>query len=170
MADRFTIQRVPRGVLELLGLRGSGDLPHDMAQEVRATLDIAPFYGMDLLRTVSNLNAAPGTGWNTSATVLTVPAGEIWVMQNLTTSISTGVGGACVGSFGYRRLQDNAGPIRMIGLPQINLAASQLYQQGLTFNWGQVVLTAGDSVGVTVGSITLPCTIFTGIDYYRLLF
>lgn len=169
MADRFTIQRVPRGVLELLGLRGSGDLPHDMAQEIRATLDIGPFYGFDLLRTPSQLIAAVANGFNTHAN-LTVPSGEIWAMTNITAEISTGAGAAVVASLGYKRLQDNAGSARTLGLPTITMAATATQLQGVPLPFGTLLLSSGDTVGVRASGVAAGVTAFIMLDYYRLLF
>lgn len=168
MADRFTIQRVPRGVLELLGLRGSGDLPHDMAQEIRATIDIGPFYGFDLLRTPSSLTAAIANGWNTT-TALTVPAGEIWVPSNISVELGSGVGAAAQVWLGYKRLQDNTGPNRSFG-QGITLAASQTAQLGLSIAFGQLILASGDSVGVRATGVAATVSSFICLDYYRLLF
>lgn len=170
MAGPFTIQRVPRGVLELLGLRGSGDLPHEMAQEIRATLDIGPFYGFDLLRTPSSLVAAVANGWNTTA-ALTVPAGEIWVVTNATVQWGSGAGAAGSLWFGYKRLQDNTGPSRSFApaMSQV-LAASTTYQVGVCMPFGQLLLASGDTIGTSALGIAAAVTAFHAIDYYRLLF
>ena len=169
MADRFTIQRVPRGVLELLGLRGSGDLPHDMAQEIRATLDIGPFYGFDLLRTPSSLLSAMSAGFNTS-TALTVPAGEMWAVTNISAEISTAAASAATVNIGYKRLQDNTGPPRMIGLPSVVLGASQTVSMGVPLAFGVLILASGDTIGCRAHTITTTVNALMAVDYYRLLF
>jgi hypothetical protein len=166
VAGPFTIQRVPRGVLELLGLRGSGDLPHEMAQEIRATLDIGPFYGFDLLKTPSQLTASVANGWNIAHTV---PPGELWVPTNISAEFSSGVGAAAFLCLGYKRLQDNTGPNRSFG-QSVTLGASAIAQMGVSFNFGQLILASGDTVGARASGVAATVSSFVVIDYYKLLF
>lgn len=74
MPDR--IQRVPTAFGRLLSL-ASGDGPHVLADDLRATLDLLQFYGMTQFARVDTTDAVAAEG-----TVLeqVVPDGQIWVL------------------------------------------------------------------------------------------
>jgi hypothetical protein len=53
----FTIQRVPRGLSNLLSIFG-GETPQKLQAEVQGALDLLQFYGLTQLQTISANNAA----------------------------------------------------------------------------------------------------------------
>jgi hypothetical protein len=66
VADR--IQRVPRGLNELLSLVG-GKTPTELEERVRPTLELLQFYGLTQRRLVASTNAALGSGTTMSVTL-----------------------------------------------------------------------------------------------------
>lgn len=93
------IQRVPLGLLELLGGKGSGATPNQLLDGVVAVLDLEHFYLAPLTRVVTGSTAtvnATGTWMNTSSAMI-VPAGELWLVRNASVVAATplGVGESC---------------------------------------------------------------------------
>lgn len=84
MAGRQTIQRVPRGLLDMLLMKGTGDTPTELAAQVLGTIDLSQLYQNDKMEQVTgttstiNLNGFWGVGSG-----MTVPAGELWLLHNL---------------------------------------------------------------------------------------
>lgn len=62
MAQPDDIQRYPSGLLELLGMRGSGQTPGKLTSEVRPTIDTAFLYGSDNEVLLVSSNAAVASG------------------------------------------------------------------------------------------------------------
>lgn len=71
MAEK--IQRVPRGLNELLTISG-GATPRLLEEHVRSTLDLLQFYGMQQLQTSLGSNAAAAEGAGAGA----VLPGNVW--------------------------------------------------------------------------------------------
>ena len=168
MAGPLTVQRVPRGVLDYLGLRGSGDLPHELSNQVQLSVEAGALYGMDLLRATSKLLLALGTGFTTDST-LTVPSGELWVVANISAEIATAAASTFSGNVGYKRLQDNPGSCRILNTPSLTLAASQTGNLGNSCAFGEVILAPGDTIGVRCTAVTGTANATVMIDVYRLL-
>ena len=67
------IQRVPRGLLELLSISG-GATPADLEDRLQGTLDFLQFYGLTQRRLLAATNAALGSG-TTMSVGLPSPSG-----------------------------------------------------------------------------------------------
>jgi hypothetical protein len=84
VAGPFTIQRFPKGLLDFLGMKGSGRTPSELEAELRSVIDSTPLYLSDraagIVSNTGNM-AADGVQAFASA-VATVPAGEIWIPLN----------------------------------------------------------------------------------------
>lgn len=84
MAGPLTIQRYPRGLLDLLGSKSSGDNPTELAPTVAGIIDLGYMYQFDKVEgrtattNVVNLNGA----WGVTGPTLVVPAGEVWLLHN----------------------------------------------------------------------------------------
>lgn len=63
MADEFTIQRVPPGLLNVIGNFG-GQTPPRLAQEVIGALELLQYYGLQQRQVLSAANAAIAEGAN----------------------------------------------------------------------------------------------------------
>ena len=81
------INRVPSGLLSLLDGQNLGDNPSDMAGTIIPQIDLFHFFmaskGLESV-TVSQNFAVNAFG---AYAVITVPPGELWVMENFTVSI-----------------------------------------------------------------------------------
>lgn len=91
MADPLTIQRYPRGLLDLLGSKSNGQNPVQLAQVVAPVIDVSALYQFDLVeQRAATTNAAnlPGA-WGVTGSNLTVPAGELWLVHNLSLAANT---------------------------------------------------------------------------------
>lgn len=166
----MTIQRVPRGLLDFLGMKGTGDLPHEVAGELRTSIDLFELYGIEMRRRTATTGwAAVAVGWQTdNLGNLTVPPGEIWLVSNVSLAITTGVGGAFKGLVAYRR-KLNAATYFYLQQQQLTLAANDFGVTGVNLDWRTLVLTPGDDLGIY-------CTLATAVvntptmyvDYMRL--
>lgn len=83
MAEPFDIQRFPSGLLELLGMRGSGSTPKQLGAEIRGIVDCAFLYASDneTLAFASNANFAQGGS-------LTIPITEHVMLTSLSVRIA----------------------------------------------------------------------------------
>ena len=97
MAGLFTIQRVPKALLDFLGLKGSGQTPTDLESQLRSVVNCTPFYLADraagIITNTGNFAADGTQAFATS--VATVPAGEAWIpiccsMQRDTAGLTAG--------------------------------------------------------------------------------
>lgn len=86
MAGPLTIQRYPRGLLDLLGSKSSGENPTDLVPAVQGTIDLSYMYQFEKVELVNaTTNVVNLTGaWGVTGTAFTVPAGELWLLHNLT--------------------------------------------------------------------------------------
>ena len=86
MADRFTIQRFPTGLLSALGMQNMGDTPQEIAQAVAATFDVTRLYLVDRATAQQSAQGAfaatPGTAAPTTTEVV-CPQGEIWLVTSV---------------------------------------------------------------------------------------
>jgi hypothetical protein len=80
MAKPLDIQRLPTGLLDLLGLKGSGKTPVELNEKVSATLaDCVDYYLVNRRTIITGNSAIAMTGLgNFAATGVLVPATEIW--------------------------------------------------------------------------------------------
>jgi hypothetical protein len=81
VAGPFTIQRLPKGLLDFLSMKGSGQTPTELESALRSVIDTTPLYLADrqasLITNTGNI-VADGTQAFAS-TVGTVPNGEVWM-------------------------------------------------------------------------------------------
>lgn len=86
MAGPFDIQRVARGLPDLLGMKATGASNAQLAPELRPVLDLWNPYTIDRLTIAGDTTAVVnGTGqWPGASGTLVVPAGQVWDVRNLT--------------------------------------------------------------------------------------
>lgn len=90
MADRYDIQRFPVALLDLLGMKGTGDTPHTIAGDISLGLDITDLYLAQRRTVVTGQTAIPMTGTGSFAAVgALVPSGELWVVYGVTATLAT---------------------------------------------------------------------------------
>lgn len=82
MADEFTIQRTPTGLLDLLGMQSVGNTPHFLNPNVQAVLDVTNLFTIDRLQRGAGTTAViAGIGF---ATTGVGPApGELWLVDTI---------------------------------------------------------------------------------------
>lgn len=80
MAELFSIQRIPAGLLQLLGMRGTGKNPGALSDQVIGTLDLRQAYQLDQLDTEASAFVTGPSGTNA---VITVPDNEWWVVTQI---------------------------------------------------------------------------------------
>lgn len=85
MAGPFDIQRPPIGLLDLLGLKATGDNPHVLAGEVRSTLMLDDLFLVDRLVAAARSTGVniPGTGTATMGAASGPSDGFIWLLYGL---------------------------------------------------------------------------------------
>jgi hypothetical protein len=166
VAGRMTIQRYPTGLLDFLGMQSTGDTPHELAQELRASVDLGDLYLSDRLRTVS----AGGSGPITTTSYLAgglqtiVPAGETWLVYSAyVTSTPVTAGATIKGNLAIFR--QTAGQVQILPASFSVLAAelilcSQIWERPM-------VMRPGDQLSLYIGATTgAPNVNWTGYLYY----
>lgn len=85
MAGPQDIQRYPRGLIDVLGLRSTGDTPSALSMEQSAVLDMWDLYLADRCEAVTfNASGNVTALGNLLFTGATVPQGEMWLLYELT--------------------------------------------------------------------------------------
>ncbi|MGB8853051.1 MAG: hypothetical protein WCC69_05740 [Pirellulales bacterium] len=90
MAGPQDIQRYPRGLIDLLGMRATGETPHKLAQDMGGVLELLELYLFD--RMVPNASTAVGAiaaVGDSNIPGLTVPSREIWLVFEISLSSTT---------------------------------------------------------------------------------
>lgn len=85
MAGELTIQRVPRGLLDLFAMRGPGLNPSELQGAIYGVCDLLPFYLLDKQEVIlTNTNNITTAGFYFTAAAGLVPDNEMWLLSNLT--------------------------------------------------------------------------------------
>lgn len=89
MAGRYDIQRFPTGLLELLGMKGTGDTPHELASNISGSLDLMGAYLAQRRVSIAGQSAIAMTGNGSySAIGMLVPATELWFVYNVSVRLT----------------------------------------------------------------------------------
>lgn len=168
MANPLTVQRLPRGLLDLLLMKGSGELPHELAENLVSTIDGTAFYLGDTFRHKVGLTipiVAPGAQ---SVAELAVPPGEIWLPISLSV-LSVPLGAGVSYSVSPCLFRNNFAGFEI--LPGVsNATVGQAIGVGFQFS-NMTQLRPGDAMGimchsVTAGALQMGCY----GSFYRLTF
>ena len=92
MAGPFSIQRVPQGLLSLLGMKGTGRNPDVLNESVVPTLEQVGFYTDGSLEFEEDVSVGIFTAGVFSS--LVVPDGEIWALKGVNGQYSGAAGAA----------------------------------------------------------------------------
>jgi len=146
------IQRDQRGLLNWLGIVGETRRPSHIEDDIKGTVDMAPWLGSTLFqnRRLTGNVQAPGSGVN-----LSVPAGEAWYMIGGQFGVVTaGVGEIVACSFIISMPPDSVA-IRIAGF-EARTAVSAIAQliQGVTFPQAFILLP-GSSIQLFVDDSNL---------------
>jgi len=71
------INRVPKGLQDLLGSKNFGKNPAELLQQVRAAVDLLPFWAVEKINFARTIGGGAITA-GSAATSTAVPTGEIW--------------------------------------------------------------------------------------------
>lgn len=135
------IQRVPRGLLQYLGMVGSGRSPVDMADEVRGVFDLTPFYSRDLLTGVSQGDNVQNVG---DTVVLPVPAGKAWLVICVQAGMTTAIAGELIAPSARIRIGNNQ--IRFASWTKMTASAAAAQLSFGTYLPRPLLLTAGNEL------------------------
>jgi len=176
MAGPLTIQRVPRGLLSALAMKGTGDFPVEISRTLFVGFDATTEYLQDLARFSFSTTAAVGAaGFFSGAGI--VPDNEYWLVTNCSLNVPVlAVGNTnWVASLGYVRKTPNSPQLQTFGPPSIPFILGQTYCMGYSFPVGSVVLRPADYLACQIhngatatfgANVTMTIT----ADYYRLEF
>lgn len=145
----FNVGKYARALPSLLTLRERGSGPREFSEVVQGTLDLRELYLLEGRETVSS--AATGAlvvGVNFPATALVVPAGELWFVHLMNTTVAPGAGAQA--DIAPAVVFD--GTTTMIVGNFVNAAATQ---QARAYSNGPFVATPGSQFGLIVRSVTL---------------
>jgi len=151
MADAKTIQRLPVGLLDLLGMQSTGDTPHMISGEVVPIVDLINLYLTDRL---AGQNAATANVAAVGSLLSTVGPGpgEQWMVYGLTGS-STGALAAATGFTANLTInRASAGFVQFL-TPPYAVANPGLWAGGISFDT-PFIMRPGDKVGVWISAIT----------------
>jgi hypothetical protein len=149
MAGPQDIQRFPRGLVDLLGMRATGDTPHTLAQSTVGMIEMLDLYTNDRLQTAS-LNLSVAINAIGQATFLNsqVPPGELWLIYQATLLCQpTAAATALKVAAGIRRGGPNGSPsgVQLV-TEQLSLGASDGGVVGQTFSRPLLALPGQDFV------------------------
>jgi hypothetical protein len=168
MAGPFTIQRVPRGLLDFMGLRGSGQLPQELDDRIRATVDATVLYARDDWKWAYQQNVL-STSWLKTATH-TVPQLEMWVISTCWATCLTGPGVTAISRRpAIRRANAGLFDNYIDHNAQFPVPENGDVRYGWTFPFGELILAPGDVMGATLEGITGGiAAVGFGLEYYRI--
>jgi len=155
MAGPLTIQRFPKGLIEILGMRATGDTPAQLAQDVSGDLDLMDHYLLDRCRDLAITTgvAIPAAGVTTMGTASGPGAGFIWLVYDIWVQFGAVAAAATLQSIvGIQRSANS-----LVGLPGMAtgiLVAGASSQVAVHFE-KPLIMRPGDLVAIQT-------TIFTG--------
>lgn len=93
MAGPQTISRLPTGLLDLLGMKGTGDTPHELAAYLQSNVDLTDLYLSDRVSFLLGSPTITGVGFVGGSPV---PDGQVWLVQGLSLQSNPVTAGASV--------------------------------------------------------------------------
>lgn len=172
MAGLGTVQRIPRGFLEMLSMKGTGQLPSELNPNLQAVVDARDLYLADVFDSFTcNTNVAAVTGRFDSATVgrITVPSGELWLLQQMSVTSTDMAAGE---SYTLRLCLSRA------NFSTLELSPEQASASGVNSRIGlgwrletPAILRPADTWGIFITQVTAGAHAFTcNLSYSRLTF
>lgn len=154
MAGPQDIQRYPRGLIDLLGMRATGETPHKLAQENSGTLEMLEFYLND--RMVPNAAAAaapPAAIGSVQIPGLVVPDRELWLVSEMTFYIAAIAVATALKFTGGVLRNRGSGNVFSALVPSITVPAQEAGYVGVKFD-RPVLMLPGNVVAAQVTQIT----------------
>lgn len=171
MAGPLDIQRVPRGLLDALSMKGSGRAPQQLAPDVRAVLKTDWMYYADKREQLSVAGPINTVGLYNYANGARVPAGEIWAINAIAWRNVIDAVGQITAMPGYSSQQSSIVHYLAPTAEQINEAAgtARTTHWGQRYAVGELILPAGWTIGLAVQSLTASVVQTLYLDIYRFL-
>ena len=153
------INKIPLGLLNMLGSQTGGKNPFDLAEIVRPTVDLTSFYHAQALKTSAVSLVYTAVGDNVQ---MEVPAGEAWFVYTIGVSV-TSVTGADRAAFGvYLRDLPKSGVAATLifNTRELNdVVAGDILSDSVRFPV-PLPLTAGMELSLLTHSLTNSRTVF----------
>jgi len=155
MAGPLTIQRFPKGLIEILGMRATGDTPAQLAQDVSGSIDLIDHYLLDrtqdkLLTSIS-IPAVGEINMGVAGVAGPLP-GFIWLVYDLAVRLPTPAAASsiqCVWG-----IQRTAGAMTMLqGLRSPVVLPGDTFDAAIHFE-KPLIMRPGDVVGVATRIFT----------------
>lgn len=162
---RLTIQRVPRGLLDLLSMKGAGQNPTELEEKITGIIDLTQAYLQDRLVTQTFATPAVGAVGDVGATGSNVPAGELWIAYSLSIAGTVAAGNA------YRLVPAVFRRTGIVISQYGPRAQSYVATERVALGWdlGGTFMWPGDSVGLGCEQVTAGTTAFSVYLYYARL-
>lgn len=88
------INTPPLGFQDVLGSKNFGANPDNFLQDVRPSLEMLPFYAVQKLQ-VERTTGSATTVSSPNQVAITIPAGEVWLVQSINASVNVGAAVEC---------------------------------------------------------------------------
>lgn len=151
MAGPFDIQRYPKGVIDLLGMRATGDTPNQLASSTAPVIEMTDYYLTDRVVGLALSPAAPLAAIGFAPAVgSAVPAGEQWMVYSAAMILPAIAAATAIKTAFVIRRAFAAYQV-MVETPQI--PAGEGFIGGLTFE-RPMVMRSGDDFGCFTVNIT----------------
>jgi hypothetical protein len=146
------INRVPPGLLSLLGIKGTGQNPVLLADELVTTLNTTEAYYAAVSQPYQDVVTTPGTVGFFGGTISSPPAGELWVFPNVQCAFGAPL---AAGTTSKVRLA-----VAQLGSAEIlhaspGVCEGTVASRPLGPDSGPLYVRPGETLGVWVESLTL---------------
>lgn len=155
MAGPLDIQRLPYGLVDLLGMKGSGATPHALNPSIAVTLaDAADYYLAPRREILTALSAVAfaAVGW-VSAVGLGPASGEAWLVYNVTASVNQATAAATAVKFAGTISKQAGGSQDVQVTETVTLGATDWDGRSRVFE-RPLIMLPGDVLGFRVFTIT----------------
>lgn len=152
MAGPTTIQRLPTGLLDMLGMQSTGASPNEIAGVVTPTVNLGDLYLWDRVR-VLTANTPNIASVNPFASTVTPPQGEQWMVYGISMT-TTGVVAAAAGFTAAMAINRGVSSLlwQLLQTPH-PVTTGNLWASGIVWDT-PIIMRPGDTLGVWVTSIT----------------
>lgn len=149
-----SIQRVPIGLLDHLGIKSTGDNPSILTDSVIPVVDLTPMYLINRWEYINTTTAVAGAvGVVTAAAPadLQVPNGQLWVVQDFSVRSAAMPAGTT-----YRLTLCGFNAQTGIPFAFAPIAQTTTVGEAVAINWaGPIIIRPGEALGLFVQALTL---------------
>lgn len=171
MAGPFDIQRAPIGLLDLFGLKATGDSPHLLEPAVSSVIEVGNLYTIDrMLFDFRATAVAPvATGYLGLSLNTGPPPGALWMLYSASLQLAQIAPATAIGITPVIRRGGVA--VYEALAPTIQRGADQGGMSGGLYYGAPILMRPGDELGTFVNSITgaVATTAIMSYSYVQLL-